>query len=75
MSVSIAIRKCHANIAPASTLSTNAERISLPGVPIAAETTKWILLTAQHIKNRYIVYEARGVQTQTSRDPVSKNDD
>ena len=37
---------------PVNTLSTTVAEISLPGVPIAAEATKLILLTAQPILNR-----------------------
>ena len=69
-SVSIAIRKCHANIAPASTLSTTAKVISLPGVPIAAEATKQILLTAQLILNRYKKFMRREVYEHRLRETL-----
>ena len=53
MSFPIAITKLHENFFPDSTLSTTAKAISLPGVPIKAETTKWIHLTSHLISNRY----------------------
>ena len=49
MSFPIAITKLHANFSPDSTLSTTDKAISLPGVPIKAETKKWIHLTSHLI--------------------------
>ena len=70
MSVPIVIRKCHANIDPASTLSTTTKTISLPGVAIAGETTRRVLSTTQLILNMHKLIMRREVYKHRHRETL-----